>query len=384
MNPPEDSKSSIVEHLWMKGAYTKELLSEVAEELDKREAKGDPSFSCFFQLPGEILLDEPLIQLKAKQKDIYAETKFFQRRVILDKFGHPRFEKCYHKDGGAKFTQVVMILPYWGVRKRFFSKYSDQIFDGRPTNEIIIPTQESWLTAGNKQGGRPMPMRVIDFENNLAWRSYRECYFAIGQFLMHYSLVTVKEFRCPKPLYNFFLMPTSGRITFSVTPRPILQAYLKGHEVSNKDIARKDYLVKRLRLGAPPASQFEIQILHLSDIVQTGQYRLVLIGVLSLLEWQLNDRYFPDSDRQKSLRILLKLPELLDIRNLFGELLFRASDMRNLSVHGSPDVKSALFVSMEDSEKLSKLPGMNSLEASKFLKELFSTCLKIYRMPKNK
>jgi len=86
MNPPEDSKSCDCEHLWMKEAYTKELLSELQKVRTKERRKAIRVFSCFFQLPGEIFWMKPLIQLKGLSRKIFTpETKiFFQKRVILD------------------------------------------------------------------------------------------------------------------------------------------------------------------------------------------------------------------------------------------------------------------------------------------------------------
>jgi len=54
----------------------------------------------------------------------------------------------------------------------------------------------------------------------------------------------------------------------------------------NKDIARKDYLVKGLRLGGSTRiANLKFKLLHFERIVQTGQYRpcfdwcVVLTGV---------------------------------------------------------------------------------------------------------
>lgn len=247
-------------------------------------------------------------------------------------------------------------------------------------DELIVPKHLSWMTVGHVEKGEPMPLTTTGFEANIAWRIHRECHFAIGKFLIEYSMQTKEEYRCPYPLYNFFVMPTPGRVTYSVIPKPIISGFLQSDTNHIVDGVSAERIERLINSSARQMSQYELQLISLRGIYRSGETALCLIGLISLLEWLLNASYFPTAKRQMSFRLLLKENDLSEIRKKHEKVLWKAIDIRNGAVHGSPPTRDALFVPNEKKRNLLSLGNLSDFESHQFFDELFSSCFDVFRM----
>ncbi|MFD0917280.1 hypothetical protein ACFQ14_12750 [Pseudahrensia aquimaris] len=309
-------KKSRLEHLIEIAAFPPTILANAVEEQERRDA---PHVVAFFQIPKPIFAGSGLFSAPAKEHNQSVDLQFTPIELSFDIAGRP---KCEIDIGQLSFrpnaTQICAFVPIWQKRADYYPRYERCFSSFGMTNNVVIHGHESWIE------GRPLT--AVDFEHNLSSRIIRELQFSTRRFLKSYSTVAREDALTDDWLYSYFTMPYPWRLSYGSPPTPTYRYYVDAHKRDVVPPYNQKNIDGGINFSFRKFSRFEKQIFSLSQMSLEGNYGLVAVTGLSLIEWILK---MNATGKNKKLN-LYGLIELFDGDVMSGDIKKYLHDLRKL------------------------------------------------------
>lgn len=370
--------ASKVQRLISMGAIWPELLEELTEELDSKDA---PHVVMSFQLPYPIRIEPGWHRVRGSRSDPnrYAYVQARLTSIEVDHFGHVAVRQATGESDEERIllTQMVALIPLWEKRAEYYAQYQRCIVDEEiAVNRVIVPTQYSW-----RRDHRAIT--VADYEFDVVSRMTQLINVMLLFLLPNYSILSLMECPIPAKLGGLFGMLSPGRVKFNNPPEPIVSQLLRqGSPKASRLILGRE-LKTSMKLGLRELGQFEHQLFAMNRLCGEGEKALAVIGTLALLEWFLNRHFGGESKpnkqvkRQESLSILLKAGDLDFLPEITRRRLSEANQIRNALVHGAPPGRYSLIST--DARAGQELEYQGNLISSVKVRELIQLALDVYR-----
>lgn len=354
------------------GAVCAEIACEIADELDRRT---QPHLAAFFQLPYRIDTRESWLAVPLADSGVSGELRLVPCRMTYNRAD--RFQTVIDAgaaSNGYALTQCILIMPYWGLRARYFPKYEKSFREHDLIDRIIVPQVDSWM--------ENRPIRASDFESRLAGRIVREVQAALRVALPAISIVSQRETPLPEKLIGYHVMPKAGRIKQSSDLAPMLDFILardKQDTTTKLPVLDVIQVQKAISFGLRTFNDFEQQLFAMNSLLEDGELTSAHIGTVGLMEWML--RYFTDQpDTTKvPLAVLLRHPDLDELPSDLMSFLKDQRPVRNDLVHGRPLPRRSLVVAGHHRERGRQMESASRSATVQNVSELIRTAFELYR-----
>jgi hypothetical protein len=354
------------------GAVWPELLEEIADLLESKDST--PHVSCFFQLPYPLHADRAWHRVRGSREDpnLYFHLQARLARIQFDEFARSSIRELPLSEtiDGATVTQIIALIPLWGLRARFYSEYARCVSGEDLVNRIVVPREYSWI--------EHRAISAADFEFNLVSRLTRLIMSGLRFFLPSYSISSLLEAPLPDALSNYFTMPFPERVIFNRAPEPIWLKLMSGILAHRVETVTYSSLQKSMRLGLRELGKFEHQLFAMNRLRLEGERALALIGTLSLLEWYLNLHFPGASRKQDSVGVLVKTGRIDFIPEPLRALLAEANQLRNRLVHGSPPSRHSLTSPHASAGRENEYQG--NIISSEKVEQVIRAALEVFRL----
>jgi hypothetical protein len=360
--------------LYSMGAAWPELVDEISDLL---ESKDSPyHVAAFFQLPYPLYLDTDWHRVPGSRADknifVYFQPRLM--RFTIDAQVHLNLDQSPDVGpDGTLITQMIALVPMWGVRLRFHPEYLKCWSGEDLAHRLVVPKQANWLQV---EGA----MFSSTYEQNLLERIHRAVRSGLRFLLPSYSISSLVEAPLPRVLTNFFFMPAPGRAIFNPPPSPIWTALLSRVPSDRVPTVSSGQLQTALKGGLRELGRFEHQLFAMNRLRLEGERALAFIGTMALLEWYLNLHFFKSKpeDKQLSLRKLIERGHLNFFPKALRTFFLKANALRNELIHGAPPNRYEITSAHDAAGREQQYQG-NSI-ASEKVEEVISAALEAYRL----
>lgn len=315
------------------GALTVEVDCKVSDELERRV---EPYLAALFQLPYSCSTGGRSLRVPLADSGVAGELELVPCAMTFDRKNG--FESKIATDGdrrGFNFTQCVLIMPYWGLRAKYFSRYEESFRGYELQDRIIVPQADSWF--------ENRPIRASDFEERLPGRVVREVQAALRAALPAISIVSQYEMPIPPKLYGYHVITKPGRIRQSSEINLLIDAIISTPSKKLPDIdlqAVHSALTKTFRTF----NDFEQQLFAMRSLLDEGEITSAHVGTIGLVEWML--RFFtgqPDG-KHTPFAAVMKHPAIDELPKDLIDFLELQRPVRNDFVHGRPIGRNSLVI----------------------------------------
>lgn len=338
----EEANPLLLLHLRRCGAIHEAFLCEAAEELSGRS---EPHAAVFFQVPHPVSTDAEWFRIKTLERGVYADVKTQLMTLELSQsielgVGALTLDEA-QECGGPVFTQFMAIIPLWGSRLSFYSRYAE-CFDGVALKDrIVVRPEENWMFRD-----RLVAMTASVFEANMARKLVGEMRVMLRRLLPSYSIASMSEAPQPQWLLNYFVMPIAGRLVAHRPPVPTASVLLQRRTTRPASMVSGQHLSALSSGIQREPSKFEQQLFAMNRLRDEGETTLALVGVLSLIEWFIARHLragAPAGEHQPALGYLLKKTDALAfLDGPTRAILLDAIAIRHRFVHGSPPSRKSV------------------------------------------
>jgi hypothetical protein len=136
------------------------------------------------------------------------------------------------------------------------------------------------------------------FEDNMATRTLIETKLAIRRFLADYAIVALDQVPRNNNFFSLFAVTAPDRVFSFGGQSSIGFGLLRRHQGRAIRVASTEAMAKALKWPIRDFSRFEVQIFALKRLADEGEPALALVGLMSLVEWYLNEN-LPDRGQKR-------------------------------------------------------------------------------------